>query len=182
MSITDKISLTTLQSEEAYRLLMKTGVLYGKSSFGFMSTLNAETKRAYEWMKEQTKLKTANPTNLSQDLLWAWAEWDGYKAPIDLRRLGRSGENYWRLDLLVPRDQVLLSNFQTWHLVLGGWSCTAAADDDDIQIPHTQIEESWQSIFQIDSSAICVQATLLSIQKEWITKHTHHKASLKMEF
>jgi hypothetical protein len=103
------IELWTRMNRKFYEQLLRNGVIRGSEDHVW-----AEFVEPYKWMIEQMKQRI--PGFAGGYPIWAWtrrkdAEWSGRPRKAHDRVLVR-----WR----APRDQVLLSDFFTWHAVLGG--------------------------------------------------------------
>ncbi|UYZ73367.1 DUF3841 domain-containing protein [Moraxella bovis] len=64
--------------------------------------------------------------------MWAWYHAHGANKPKpDLRKSGHlpKGERGVRIEFTLPKERVLLSNFDGWHAVLNDW-CFALDDDE----------------------------------------------------
>lgn len=102
----------------------------------------------YHWMRNQMAERLEN---FSGDLpVWAW-----------LRRWTRrdklhNNERLVRITAVVPTNRVLLSNFDTWHVVLNkGYLSTDEADDEAFEAENlspaermARIQTSWQRVFE----------------------------------
>lgn len=102
----DPLELWTFQSEAAYRVLAETGVLVGDPALA-----DPDLGHAYPWMKLHADRRL--PTDGS-GLIWLW--------PTTTRRGLVDQAKHARSDVLLtvrmPRDHVLLSEFDDWHVAL----------------------------------------------------------------
>lgn len=96
----------TFQSEAAYRTLAESGVLEGDPALA-----DLDLRHAYSWMKQQADSRL--PTE-GAGLLWLW--------PTTTRRSLVDQAKHARGDVLLmvrmPRDHVLISDFDDWHTAL----------------------------------------------------------------
>ena len=100
-----RLRLWTVQSEAAYRELAETGVLCADSRYA-----EEDFEPAYRWMQEQA---AARLTTNGGGILWLWARRHRrfeFEAKYD------KGDVL--LEVAVPFERVLLSDFDEWHSVL----------------------------------------------------------------
>lgn len=84
----------------------------------------AEWLAAYGWMAEQMRGRLGNPPPGASLPLWVWVRYEGEARPRpDLRRGGHleRGVEGVRIELEIPFERVLISEFDLWHYVLNGW-------------------------------------------------------------
>lgn len=115
---------------------------------------------AYQWMtKELTKRIEPPPQGVTYPI-WVWRYWNSRTKPKpDLRCGGHlaRGTKAVRLELEIPDEKVLLSDFDGWHAVLNEWYHAEDEADwerfDELEktlnpkIRKKLIEESWHKIF-----------------------------------
>jgi len=124
------MKLWTSQSASAWRELQKTGVLRAPLSVTSAAEPDGDNfKFAYDWMREQMRKRGVkpDPVDPNQYPLWAWRdhvvayeEWARYK-----RRSKFWTVNNVFLEIELPDDHVLLSDYHLWHLVLNGQTANA---------------------------------------------------------
>ena len=172
----DIIVVTTIQTEAAYRLLTesKSGVLFGDRLLGEFTDDNPSAHAAYDWMKEQMRLRIGPPPKGAKDPLWAWVRWGWDNAPVDLRRMPWTAgmRPFWRLDLAVPKQQCLLSCYDKWHLPLNNWHFLPGGKDE---VSQKKREASWDEVFRTGRRTSTIQATLWEIRREWILRASLHR-------
>ena len=111
---------------------------------------------------------------------------------------GMPGARCFRLTLEIPESDVLLSDFDLWHIVLnGGYLATSEAEDEafDSELaaagvplagPYpgpfmARVEQSWQRVFDLDRTGVDpawhgstdergVQATLWQVRASQVRK------------
>ncbi|MDO5770063.1 MAG: DUF3841 domain-containing protein [Psychrobacter sp.] len=118
---------------------------------------------AYHWMARQLAEKVAPPEGIVYPI-WVWQCWSGPDRVMpDLRARGHvaKGQAAVRLTLDIPKQLLLLSDFDTWHCVLNH-HYNAVNDEDyqafeaylagetDKSAIEQKIEQSWLKIFDID--------------------------------
>lgn len=91
-----------------------------------------------------------------------------------------SGTKGVRIELDVPDDLVLLSDFETWHAVLNNHVLSYSEKEHDQTHSREQIEKSWERVFEFgkgdpdwNGTGSSVQATIPKIDKDWIRKVKH---------
>ena len=152
-------------------------------------------RRAYAWMSRQLKKCVGAPPSGVVLPIWVWRYWAGTaRARPDLRcgtMLSR-GTLGVRLELNLPPESVLLSNFDAWHAVLNDhyhalddadyeWFEQLAASGELSAAQLKQIkEDSWQRIFDLslilDPSTWAVQGVVWEISLTSVQKVDYFKA------
>ena len=146
-------------------------------------------KRAYEWLlKEMSVRVSEKPTDVSFPI-WAWHTRDWKRKKPDLRcsAYDKKGTKCVCLELEVPDNEVLLSDFDHWHYVLNNMYLDNSTNEEewekeqdwfDTLSPEEKEktrENSWLKIFNIepiDTDWVCsgrfIQATFWKLKKEYI--------------
>ena len=173
--------LWTIQHREAYEEMLRTGVLRANSAHIFDEFF----RESYEWMAEQMKKRIGNPPEGVELPIWAWYQWEGKRKRPDMRSHGRSSDRGVPIVLLtmdVPENQVLLSDFDYWHVVLNDGHLIFPYDENAVYSKEER-RESWEKIFDYECSfeeeesgiGLSTQATLWEIKADWILKAEHFK-------
>ena len=103
----------------------------------------------------------------------------------DMRHHGRSSDKGVPIVLLtidVPEDQVLLSDFDCWHVVLNDGELIFPYDENAVYSKEER-QESWENIFDYERTfddgeriiGLSTQATMWEIKAEWVLKVEHFK-------
>lgn len=102
--------LHTIQTGDAFTQLLATGVLRAEPEHAA-----AEWPEAYQWMNRMMdeRLPTSGRT-----ALWLWARIRRHDLVGNCRRAHRTGEPHVLLTCRIPRERVLLSQFDEWHAAL----------------------------------------------------------------
>ena len=159
----DLIRLWTIQSLPAWQKAQRVGALKGDGRFVWK-----EFRPAYRWMRRQMAERLGDCRG--QYPVWAWLQ-----PKPDLRRGGHlpQGMIGVRLEFIVPAQEVLLSDFSAWHMVLNdGYLALSEAESDAFYERHfaccettprpaaprplrcaKEVEKSWERIFGIESLA-----------------------------
>lgn len=125
---TDCNTLITLYhfcDHAAYTTLQQHGYLNGDGRRADRFFRDMEWQ-PYQWMAEQMERRLAlKPANAGRFPVWAWHTHGG-KQPPDLRYagLGGKGEQTVMLTIQLPAADVLLSDYNAWHIVLNNGPCT----------------------------------------------------------
>lgn len=145
---------------------------------------------AYKWLISVMETKIEKPFQAEYPI-WGWYRFDG-KYKLDLRQHTRIyPPNYYAITLDIPDDQVLLSDFESWHAVLNKFvlhdlynenESDFYKNDDyydrlkesDPNKYHELMVQSWYHIFDLKpnsfSSGEFIQATFWKIEPKWIIK------------
>ena len=141
--------LWTFQSLAAWRHLTKTGALHTTAAH-IDSDLNYNG--AYDWMVRQMQRRM--PAHSGHYPIWALPY-----APDDATCAAYTSatEDLVLMELEVPPERVLLSDYHLWHSVLNNAYCARTEAEDDAferryRYPYTGhaervVERSWQRIF-----------------------------------
>lgn len=138
------VRVYSLQHPDAITVAKERGYLSGDHNFAFDEeerTNNIGFYRAYQWMKNQMNERI---TGFTGDLpVWAWL-----KRPSAKTHPSSIGPTI-RITAQVPRKRILLSDFDFFHCVLGNTACALNEEEWDRTMSSTEIEESWQRIFDL---------------------------------
>lgn len=176
----------TIQPYEVYQQLMKNGVFYCDPA----KSENLEYDNfqlAYKWMIQKMIKKVGLPPEGIRTPIWAWYRSNNFthKRP-DFRRW-KGFDDAVCIELDVPEEQVLLSDFEGWHFVLNDWFYSSATSDEEWdkcdkwfdslnESKKVQVKEkSWQRIFDITprrgewiQNGFAVQGCFWEIKKEQV--------------
>lgn len=170
--------LYTIQTSEVYYKLLENHAVTCKKE-----NVNDDFfYSSYEWLMDQMKNRIGPPPSSDCYPLWAWYRWNGKKKPKpDLRYsgLGKRGDAFYIIELHIPKEKVLLSDYMRWHCVLNRYPCNNFEHEDDKWNMKSldSMKATWENIFDIyggcpdyhghpDSRAI--QATFWELKREEI--------------
>lgn len=183
------MTLWTIQPRELYEQILRTG------KYTFDETkepLALDFKDAYRWMEDHMKSAGIARKNLDDPLVWAWHTYDGLCQcpPVDdwiVWSEDRKDEVI--LEIEVPDDQAMLSDFDAWHFVLNHFYYGDSKNDEEFdkemawldslseEEREVKVKESWEKIFDIakyrddwSSNGYYVQATFYGLTKDMIRK------------
>ncbi len=110
--------LWTIQPEEIYQQIMQTSVYICDPEKITMP----EFTEMYDWMADRMCQKIGLPPSGVVYPVWGWYKQNGMHRKPDLRSerwcYGRNGQPLVCMEIEVPDTQVLLSDFDSWNLVL----------------------------------------------------------------
>ena len=151
---------------KAWDRLQHEGVLRGDGR-----RVPAYYRYAYRWMADQMRLRL--PPHRARFPLWGWYRWQGLKQHRpDLRASAHlaKGQAGVRIEVDLPEDSVLLSDFNGWHCVLN--RCFLPMDEQEDDSFSRELEQagvewvwpypepfdsrvvsSWQRIFDLEAGA-----------------------------
>lgn len=130
----------------------------------------------YKWMFE----KLSSPLKKSGTApVWCWQKWNDRSDAPDLRYAGHAprGTRCCRMEMEVPEEHVLLSQFEMWCWVLNGWNIIK--NEKQREAPPFSLEESWMNIFDLEFGSEfmwgkkqnrSIQAIIPCIKPEWIIR------------
>ena len=183
--------LWTAQTIETYDTLIHTGVYRCDTS---KITDFEWWKPAYDWMVKEMRERIGSPPEGVKYPIWLWYRWNGHNKKPDLRArrsFGSKGTELVLIEIEIPDNQVVLSDFDNWHSVLNhSYSYSEAQSEKEFDKIHEwiqslspsqrqlEIQKSWESIFDISvwdndfsRNGIWVQATIWELRKEHIRKN-----------
>ena len=167
--------------------IKKNGVYYTNENLSQLlhprdHLLEDEFTKAYCWMAEQMQERISLPPKSVTVPIWCWYAQDKHVAPHN-----RYYSNQACIELELPANKILLSDFDLWHVVLmDGFVLPDDMDsekyskvDDRIEaLPELEkrkiIEQSWQHIFDIKKDGQWIQGCIWQINYDDVIKVYHH--------
>lgn len=184
--------LWTIQPVEVYREIEKNGyyVCDIEQARARSEYFDVCFKDAYDWLVEKMKEKIGEPPVGVEYPVWAWHTYDWKRKSSDLRsRQGYRGQEMVRMEIEIPDNEVVLSDFDAWHNVLNKWYAIDCDNEEEYDREYEKFEklspeeqkrvtiESWDKIFDltpIDTDWIkngaYIQATFWKLNKNQIKK------------
>lgn len=184
--------LWTIQPYCVYELLQKDGIYRCNSD---LSPLLDDSLfiNAYEWISKQMKKIIGNPPVLTKYPVWAWYLIESENKRPDMRKCGfKVFEKSVLLEIEIPDDSVLLTDFNNWHIILNDgikykanseylsyeeWELESQKEDEyyDSLSNEEKIsykEKSWETIICSEDTHLAeyVQATFWELKKSQIKK------------
>ena len=124
--------LWTIQPKEVFDLIQREGVYrcdIHKSGFEDFADMQ------YSWMVSQMKKRIGPPPEGVKYPVLAWQQWRKGRKKPDLRwerwHCWPGGAKFYRLEIEIPDEQVLLSDFDNWHVPLNNGLFTDSDDDEE---------------------------------------------------
>ena len=112
--------LWTMQPLNVYEMIQGTGVY--RCDPARSSMIGLEFTEQYDWLVEKMTERIGPPPDGVKYPVWAWYKQNGKRSKPDLRSerwgYGPGGEMYTCIEIDIPDDKVLLSDFDVWHLPL----------------------------------------------------------------
>ena len=184
-----KVRLWTIRSKKKFKSDKKWGFV-----FNSVLRVNAHFATPYHWLSKQMRKRIGPPTRrVIATPVWAWME----KPDIRRERHQCRPVTQVRIEFEMPRDQILISDFDKWHMPLntsyaGRDYCRFWKELEEkklYQIPHEQkpwkyrlkIEKSWENIFKVARGGTR-QVTMWEIPLENIIEVTEFKGCSKAKF
>lgn len=187
--------LWTIQPEYVYDEILKKGFY----AFNKEKAIEADEfweeffKPAYNWLVDQMASKIGNPPEGIDYPMWAWHTYDWKRKSSDLRqRQGTRGEKFVRLEIDIPDENVVLSDFDAWHFVLSNQYMPEVYNENDwdeafdifekksLEEQNIIKEKSWEDIFNLSpvhsdwiNRGQYIQATFWKLDKSQIIKVKH---------
>lgn len=177
------MNLWTIQPENVYQNILNTG--YYRCDFEKINM--KELAPQYDWLTEQMRKRIGKAPKGVKYPVWAWYQWEGKRKKPDLRRErwgnGWKGERFACLEIDVPDDEVLLSDFDLWSIILlDGFISYSEEDDKALETKYKMLSEesqkkmkykNWEAVFDIAYfkndwilKGESIQATFWELRKE----------------
>ena len=115
--------LWTIQGIEIYEQLLRDGVVYcTKPAWGD----DENFVKAYQWMADEMRLRIGEPPIKDVKYpMWAWYQYNSAKSKMPPRSYLDIQEGVSAyMEIEIPDDEVLLSDFSNWHNVLNQYPLT----------------------------------------------------------
>lgn len=123
--------------------------------------------------------------------VWAWYQWRKDRKKPDLRAkrwyCGYKGEKFYRLEIEIPDEQVLLSDFDAWGIILNeGLLADTEEESDALDLIYDSLppdkqkamrSKNWEKVFDLTPvnnewmiRGEIIQATFWELRREHIRK------------
>lgn len=176
--------LWTIQPIEIYEKLIETGEYKCDLEKSGMKDFQS----AYDWLVEQMVSKIGEPPEGVKYPVWAWYK-DGKGIKPDLRHArfayGRKDEKFACIEIEIPEYEVVLSDFDSWNIILNDGLLSETEDEDEIlektyeslseDEKKTMKPKNWERMFDISpldndwvSRGEYIQANFWVLKKEQI--------------
>ena len=168
--------LWTIQSEDVYRIIEKTGFYhcdFSKTAFSF-------SERQYRWLTDQMRKRIGEPPEGVSFPVWAWYKWENVRKKPDFRRErwgnGFQGERFVCMEIDIPDEEVVLTDFDGWSIILlDGLLSDTEEEDKRLEAKYDKLSEAqkwnmmsknWERVFD-----------LTPLENEWITRGSSVQAT-----
>ena len=179
--------LWTMQPLNVYEMIQRTGVY--RCDPARSSMIRMEFTEQYDWLAEKMSERIGPPPKGVKYPVWAWYVQNSKRHKPDLRSerwgYGPGGTAYTCLEVDIPDDQVLLSDFDMWHVPLNNGLISDSEEEDAAQeVYYNSLSEeqkkayrdkNWERIFDVTPfendwirRGDWVQATFWELKKEQI--------------
>ena len=182
------MKLWTIQPEKVFNELQTTGRYrcdINKSNMKKYSLLQ------YDWLVMQMRKRLSPPPEGVNYPVWAWKKWRSDHDMPDLRverwYYGKKGNKFFRLEIEIPDSQVLLSDFDSWSIMLNeGLLSYTEQEDSELEKFYNSLShdekiifrsQNWEQVFDItplNNEWMCrgesIQATFWELSIEQVKK------------
>ena len=183
--------LWTIQPPEVFEKLQKDGRFVCDHRYEDVALWHYNDY-AYDWLAEQLRQRIGEPPEGVKYPIWAWHTMDWKHKKPDLRYGGyaKRGEKRILIEIEIPDDKVVLTDFDAWHYVLSDWYFDDAGSKEEWDSIHQWYdalpsdkqkevkERSWLKIFDIskyESDWMVrgreIQATFWELRAEQVISH-----------
>ena len=188
--------LWTIQPEEIFELINRTGVYRCDGRKKNMRYYREQ----YLWLADQMRKRIGPPPEGVRYPVWAYQRWSKERLKPDLRAIrwfwGGTNSTFYRLEIDIPNEQVLLSDYWAWSVMLNnGLLSDNEEEDNELDkfyaslSPEAQKEmlfTNWERVFDValtnnewNGQGEIVQATFWELRKEQIRKVTMFKTEYR---
>ena len=180
--------LWTIQPKTILKEINNKGIFYCNEKLA-KNIEDGSFKPAYDWLVNQMEKRLLNskkPNNVNYPI-WSWYLWNGENCNPSSFLEEEEKEKYVCIELDIPEEHVLLSDFGEWHAVLNDFYLDNSMNEEEWNkemeyydnLPFEKKEKikrkSWENIFIIEKvknewreKGYYVQATFWLLKKEWI--------------
>jgi len=164
----------TTQTLSFWNLLQEQGTVHCDSD---RATADEFFKNAYDWMASEMAARIGPPPRAGIAYpIWGWQQVGCYKKELHpgYNDCGGDEDEFVFITADIPADQMLLSDFDMWNLVLNGIRIPTGRRDR--KEDEESVRKSWELIFDLDRPVRGypsrrnrrIQATFWELRKEWI--------------
>ena len=185
--------LWSIQKKETYETVLKEGVWRCDPEKIFLP----ESRHEYEWLAKEMSLRIGPPPAGVTLPVWAWHTIEGKRKRPDLRKErfgnGVKGDRFVCLTLDIPDEQVLLSDFDAWSVILADGLISETEEEDDQlyavyeALPDDEKESmkssNWERAFNLSpfhnewmTRGQYIQATFWELKEGYIREVRHFMA------
>lgn len=155
---------------------------------------------AYDWLVDRMKEKIGAPPEKIVYPVWAWYKQNGKHSKPDLRRerwcYGPGDEDFACIEVDVPDEEVVLSDFDLWSFVLINALISESEEENSLLEKHYDglspeqqqafKRQNWERIFDLTplqnncgTRGQWIQATFWQLKKEYIRKVRFFRTAIR---
>ena len=121
----------TQQPFKVYRKIITDGFYYCNPKLIPILQEDENFKRAYSWMIKEMHRRIGYPRQQNSYPIWGWYRSHDFKHQRPDFRWSKNYKNDVCIELDIPENQVLLSDFESWHFVLNNWYYSDATHEKE---------------------------------------------------
>lgn len=138
----------TMQPYEVYQKILEKGIFYYDPQLSSCLKGDDDFQRAYRWMIKQMENKIDPAKEKNCYPIWDWYRSRDHKHQYPDFRWIRDFPDEVCIELEIPEERALLSDFEGWHFVLNDWYYSDATN---------QVQWNWQREWFDSLSKHCQQ-------------------------
>jgi len=154
----------TIQTVSFYDELLQEGIVCCNTQ----SWMCLEYRVQYDWMAEQMRKRIGNPPRPETKYpIWVWQQYISKKNPVppmSSKDIEEGETEAVMLELEVPDNEVLLSDFSVWHLPLNHGAVTYKHEDNKLVKELKDYERQHKDCFRVQDYSPELQKKIL---KTW---------------
>ena len=179
------MELWSIQPESVFQEILSTG----KYRCDITKSQMQNCMEQYGWLVQQMTYRIGPPPEGVGYPVWAWYQWDENRKRPDLRSErwgnGRKGDRFVLMELDIPEQDVLLSDFDSWSIILlHGFLANSEEECLQLEAQYDSLpkeqqrilqRKNWERAFDISpfrsdwtTRGRSVQATFWELRKEQI--------------
>jgi len=184
-----KLTLWSIQAEESWHQAIRSGVFLADPKY-----IDSFFLQPYSWMEKEMIKRIGPPPEGIIHPVWAWYNYGDFSKKPDLRKSGHleKGKKGVRLTIEIDSSQVLLTDFENWHIILNTGDQGSIEKESTILendfIPIEEVEFPWEVqgnnvvmkwdkiIEEPGSKLPYVQATMWEVSLDQVKKVEYFKA------
>lgn len=175
--------LWTIQPFEVLESIRLTGVYH----CDFSRSMLSDYEEQYGWLVKAMKARIGDPPEGVSYPVWAWYMWEGVRKPPNLHGEhfgnGRKGDRLVCMEIDIQEENVILSDFDSWSIILlHGLLSDSEEEDKRQEHEYNSLsdkerkkyrDKNWEQVFDltyVDNGWVhrgdSIQATFWELRKE----------------
>ena len=163
----------TIQTVAFYEELMRNGVVYCNRE----SECCLDSKVQYDWMAEQMRKRVGEPPRPEIKYpIWVWYQYISKKRPVPTmssKDMEKEETEAVMLELEVPDNQVLLSNYFIWHLPLSHWAICNKNEDKQLYKELGEYEKAHGKCYEMHEYPENIQRKIIATWERVFDMNLH---------